>query len=216
MTIVITEKVSDRMTVLAEMARNAAQIADLGCVDARPGKELSGSRLERKPNSLHRKLLAINPDIVGIDQDEEGIAALARQGYHVLCADVETMELTQRFDLIVAGELIEHLENPGRFLRNLHRHLKPAGQLVLTTPNPFYAAQRYKIWRRGAPSVHEDHTCWFDPKTLGQLLERTGYKVTRTSWIQPRRALLKTWPVKVRPYFAHSFLMAATPSEDDH
>ena len=205
------EQITDRMQVLGDLVRGV-MVADLGCVDARPGKERSTGRVARKPNSLHRELLTINPDILGIDIDAEGVDALAEQGFRVLCADAEVMDLGTRFDVIVAGELIEHLENPGRFLRNLRRHLNRGGQLALTTPKPFYAGQRYKIWRHGRPSVHEDHTCWFDPKTLHQLLERTGYRVTQRFWIQPRRSLLKTWPAKFRPYFAHSFLMVATPA----
>jgi 2-polyprenyl-3-methyl-5-hydroxy-6-metoxy-1,4-benzoquinol methylase len=44
-------------------------------------------------------------------------------------------EMLQRFDCIVATELIEHLENPRHFIRQCHRALKPGGVLILTTPN---------------------------------------------------------------------------------
>ncbi|NJC08760.1 2-polyprenyl-3-methyl-5-hydroxy-6-metoxy-1,4-benzoquinol methylase [Polymorphobacter fuscus] len=39
------------------------------------------------------------------------------------------------FDLIVAIEVIEHLENPRAMLREIHRLLRPGGTAVLTTPN---------------------------------------------------------------------------------
>jgi 2-polyprenyl-3-methyl-5-hydroxy-6-metoxy-1,4-benzoquinol methylase len=39
------------------------------------------------------------------------------------------------FDLIIAAEVIEHLENPRATFREYHRLLRPGGTLLLTTPN---------------------------------------------------------------------------------
>ncbi len=39
------------------------------------------------------------------------------------------------YDLIIAIELIEHLENPAHFLRNVSMCLAPSGKLIVTTPN---------------------------------------------------------------------------------
>jgi 2-polyprenyl-3-methyl-5-hydroxy-6-metoxy-1,4-benzoquinol methylase len=44
-------------------------------------------------------------------------------------------DLQERFDGVVAVEIVEHLENPRHFLRQCWRVLKPGGRLVLTTPN---------------------------------------------------------------------------------
>jgi SAM-dependent methyltransferase len=44
----------------------------------------------------------------------------------------------ESFDSIIAGELIEHLENPYAFLRGCKKVLKPSGLLILSTPTPFY------------------------------------------------------------------------------
>ena len=43
-----------------------------------------------------------------------------------------------QFDLVVAFEIIEHLEEPEAFLAELHRVLHPAGLLLLSTPNRLY------------------------------------------------------------------------------
>ena len=40
-----------------------------------------------------------------------------------------------RFDVIVAAEVIEHLENPRAVCRELYRLLRPRGQVLLSTPN---------------------------------------------------------------------------------
>lgn len=39
------------------------------------------------------------------------------------------------FDTLIAGELIEHVENPDKFLKEARRVLKSEGQLILSTPN---------------------------------------------------------------------------------
>lgn len=200
----------DRMQIIEPLVR-AGDVLDLGCVDARPQRHGAAERFERKPNLLHKRITGINPGTLGVDFDAEGVKVLQAMGFNVVQGDVESMDLGRRFDTIIAGELIEHLENPGRFLRNMLRHLKPGGRLVISTPNPFYAAQGWKIWRYGHPAVHEDHMNWQDPTTLRQLLVRTGYQVEHLHWIQPHAALLKSWKRLLRPWFSHTFLMIATP-----
>lgn len=39
------------------------------------------------------------------------------------------------FDIVVAGELIEHILSPERFVKEAYRILKPKGLLIITTPN---------------------------------------------------------------------------------
>lgn len=41
----------------------------------------------------------------------------------------------ESFDYAVSVETIEHLENPWKFIREIHRILKPRGTFLLTTPN---------------------------------------------------------------------------------
>jgi len=40
-----------------------------------------------------------------------------------------------KYDVIIAAEIIEHLENPWHFIRNLKKNLKPKGFIILTTPS---------------------------------------------------------------------------------
>jgi SAM-dependent methyltransferase len=196
------------MDVIERFAAHGS-VLDVGCVDARTQLEDSQTRIERKPNALFRRIVEINSDVTGLDIDAAGVEALNAMGYRVVCANAETADLGRTFETIVAGEIIEHLENPGQFVRNMHRHLTPGGKLLISTPNPFYHGQTWKIWRYGRPAVHEDHTLWQDPITLEQLLKRAGMRVAEGYWIQPRTRLLKSWKRAFRPYFAHSFLVVA-------
>jgi SAM-dependent methyltransferase len=57
----------------------------------------------------------------------------------VRCVKVNLNEKTPfedaSFDLVLAVEIIEHLEAPRGFLREIHRILKPGGLVIVTTPN---------------------------------------------------------------------------------
>lgn len=125
------------------------------------------------------------PATVGLDASAENIELLRRQGFDGLhVADAQDFSLDGRFDTIVAGEVIEHLENPAGFLSCAHAHLKPGGRLILTTPyafgllNTMYA---YGAFPRTCPNP--EHTMWFCPSTLTALAHRTGFKTLHRSLI---------------------------------
>ena len=208
-----TQSISDRLEVIANLVKDR-EVLDLGVVDARVARGDAEKRFERSGKILFFRLAEINPNIVGLDLDAEGVEVLKQRGYNAVCGDVHVVDLDRQFDTIIAGEIIEHLDNPGQFLCNMHRHLKPGGRLVVSTPNPFYAKQRGKIWRRKLPQVHEEHTCWFDPITLNHSFNRAGLKTVDSCWINPSGQFFKTWPRFLRGYFSHSFMMIASVRSD--
>jgi len=59
--------------------------------------------------------------------------------------------IESQFDLITAVEIIEHLDNPRHFLRELRKLLKPGGCLVVTSPNVEHWIARLKFLIRGEP-----------------------------------------------------------------
>lgn len=197
------------MEVIRPLVRTGS-VLDMGIVDSRRGKRDTESQLETKTaTSLFKQICDQNPDTLGVDIDAEGIEILNRQGFNTRHENVISMRLERTFDTIVAGELIEHLPNPGTFLENMSRHLNPGGTLLITTPNPFYSKQAWKIWRHGYPSVHEEHTCWFDPITLTTLCQMSGLRVDKIYWVQKKNGFLKTMPGRFRRYFSHSFMLLA-------
>jgi SAM-dependent methyltransferase len=204
--------IRSRMKILAPLLKDK-DVLDLGVVDYRERRRDDNAYFETHPTLLFRQISDINPEVTGVDIDHEGIANLRARNFNVVCDNVETMNLDKTFDVIVAGEIIEHLENPGLFLRNALKHINPDGCFAISTPNPFYAKQRHKIWRYNHPQVHEDHTWWFDPATLNELLHRTGWKTTENYWVQPSNQYIKTWPRLFRGYFSNSFLTIAKKAD---
>ena len=56
---------------------------------------------------------------------------------------------TEKFALITAIELIEHLENPGRLFHHVARHLADDGTFLITTPNVHSALCRMRFFLTG-------------------------------------------------------------------
>ena len=61
--------------------------------------------------------------------------------------------------------LATYLENPGKFLRNMHRHLVPGGVIIVSTPNPFFMAYgTMRDMRRDRFFMcNLEHVCWITP-----------------------------------------------------
>ena len=87
------------------------------------------------------------------------------------------------FDKIFAGDLIEHLSNPGAFLLQCRRHLRPEGELILTTPNCFNLFNLTEKLTKNEPTVNSDHTFYFNWKVLKKLLEKNGFELTKISYV---------------------------------
>ena len=129
---------------------------------------------------------------MGVDILAKEVKLLNELGFNVVCADVEQMELGRKFDVIIAGELIEHLDNPGLFLQRVKSHLEEDGLLILTTPNPFALGNAFipiKLLLGGDYSVNKEHKCWYCLKTLRQLLEKYGFKIIEQRTISRDRYL---------------------------
>lgn len=85
-----------------------------------------------------------------------------------------------RFDSITAGELIEHINNVGSFLKECYRVLKPNGKLVLSTPNLYYLSEIiYEILPiKGDPSP--EHVILFARNTMRRSLKYNNFKLLKT------------------------------------
>jgi len=164
--------------VVSRVPSNATRILDVGCI--------RHSRARRGYGNLHAQLHVSFPDahIIGIDTDREGIEQMHAPGYDVRQMNASALDFQQEFDAIVAGEVIEHLENPGLFFASAADHLHPGAPLVITTPNPNGVRFFRKAWNGAWTSKH--HTCWISPQHLSTLAGRAaGLDVVDLSYIRP-------------------------------
>lgn len=132
---------------------------------------------------LHFELREKAERLYGFDFDQEGLDFLAAKGVNDLYrADLEKLEevpLNETFDVIVAGEMIEHLNNPGLFLQGIKRFMNADSRLIITTVNAYCGFRLIYYGLRGkggkAEPVHPDHVAYYSYSTLKLLVERAGF-----------------------------------------
>lgn len=165
-----------RVEALLDAVPPSSKILDLGCVQ---------HSVEKASNDdwVHGELYDIGDEVVGLDFQKEEIEKLQDRGYNVVHGDAENLDFDEQFDVVVAGELIEHLSNVGDFLDGVREHLPPDGELIMTTPNP-WAFHRFKQALFGGVYCNEEHTCWFDERTLRQVLDRHGFDVSEIEHVK--------------------------------
>jgi SAM-dependent methyltransferase len=78
-------------------------------------------------------------DVCGVDLSREAIEAATRNyaasGIRFIVGNAEEFSLSERFDVVVSFETIEHLPNPEKFLSNVVDHLVPDGTFLVSTPS---------------------------------------------------------------------------------
>jgi len=140
-------------------------VLDIGCVQHDP-------QAYRGRFWVHKAVATVAKSILGMDLHEEGVSVLRAQGYNVVAANAEHFDLSRTFDVIVAGDLIEHLGDLNGFLKSCKSHLKPGGCLLVSTPNPWYWRNILKAALRVEVNNNPEHVCWICPRTLRQLVAR--------------------------------------------
>ncbi|MCX5796567.1 MAG: methyltransferase domain-containing protein [Elusimicrobia bacterium] len=161
----------DREDAIAQLCRGR-RVLDLGCVRHDASCSVSD------PLWLHRRIRDVAARVLGVDYLAGEVEKLRAQGYDMICGDVtRPLPITEVFDVVVAGDLVEHLGNLEAFFANCHRLLADGGILLISTPNPFFAGEfHYVAWKRSF-LVNPEHTCWIDPLLLARLAGRWGFEM---------------------------------------
>jgi 2-polyprenyl-3-methyl-5-hydroxy-6-metoxy-1,4-benzoquinol methylase len=156
-----------------------------GYIEGRAVLDIGAGSGVNRPDWMHAMIAGVAAETVGIEIDDRLASRARAKGFTVVTGDAQDMDLGRVFDVIFAGEVIEHLSCPGAFLDAARRHVSPKGIVVLTTPNAF-AISNFVYRIGGQPRVNTGHTCWFDEVTLRQLLNRHGFEVTEMAFVPHR------------------------------
>lgn len=167
---------NERIRKILEWTKGPS-VLDLGCV---------GSSLN--PDSLywlHRHLVEKFPRVIGLDINQDALTKLKEMGFNCVLGNAENFQIEEQFDTIVAGELIEHLSNPGRFLETARKHLSPDGRLIITTPYPFSLMHiAYAFLKYPKTCSNPEHTMWFCPTVFMELVKRHNYTIRHWELIE--------------------------------
>ncbi|SRR5258706_839786 len=114
------EKVNFYMSYLKSLRGKNRKILDIACNDG---------QLTEKYKEFG--------NVTGIDINKQSIALCKKRGLTCLQTTIEEMpkKYNNYFDIIIAGDIIEHVFATDEFLRNIYKKLKKGGMLLLTTAN---------------------------------------------------------------------------------
>jgi 2-polyprenyl-3-methyl-5-hydroxy-6-metoxy-1,4-benzoquinol methylase len=169
----------DKRALIARYVRKGTKVLDVGFA----GQAVTAD----DPVWPHALLKQAGAEVWGLDLE---LADEYAQDPHYVAADAEAFSLPERFEVIFAGDVIEHLSNPGAFLTRCRAHLAPGGVFLITTPNAFNLFTMSDMLTHREPQVHPEHTMYFTGTTLTRLLTNNGLAVQEigTLFTQPFRA----------------------------
>lgn len=99
-------------------------------------------------------------DVTAVEFRREIYKARGKIEERDLNQDFSNLADVEKFDCVVAIEIVEHLENHFHFIRNIDKILKKGGMLYMTTPNVESSLSRVKYFLTGALDL-------FNPKEIG-------------------------------------------------
>ncbi|MBA2740831.1 MAG: class I SAM-dependent methyltransferase [Actinobacteria bacterium] len=111
-------------------------------------------------------------EVVGLDVDRVALEKAAELGIEPVVANVEDPLPFEdaSFDVVVAGELFEHLRFPQAVVAEARRVLRPGGVLVGSVPNAFRVQSRLSFLRGRPPEGDPTHLHLFSPAAVRSLL----------------------------------------------
>jgi len=167
-----------RFEFLKEIVKGK-KIIHLGCCDHLPMNEY---KIANK-TWLHAELDKTAYRCLGVDIDKIGLKIMKdKYGYgDLLHADISLVSektiLIEKWDFLIMGEIIEHLNNPIEFLKNIKKNYKNViDKIVITAPNAF-RYMNYQYAKKNQEIINSDHRFWFTPYTLAKIATEADLKI---------------------------------------
>jgi len=168
-------RLTNRIEFIERYARGK-RVLHVGCADV----PFTRDRLTRG-ELLHQRLCGCAAELHGVDLSEEGIEIMRSAGFGDLyVADCEkplSQSTPGGYDVVIAGETLEHVLNAGDFLSSLKSACGPDGRIILTTPSHASLKINLRLLKR-VELVHPEHVAYYSYSTLSRLLDMVGLEAT--------------------------------------
>lgn len=129
----------------------------------------------------------------GIELSPKAAAAARQRLTEVIEANVEELDLSSyanQFDALIISEVLEHLTDPWRVVRDLAGCLRPGGQVFASSPN----IAQWKMLRslllgqfdyEASGLMDRTHLRWFTPKSYRTMFEEAGFRTISIDALVP-------------------------------
>lgn len=169
----------DRIKTLLMLSRGK-RVLHIGCCDHLP---LIDEKIQNR-EWLHALLDETCEYVLGVDINQEAVDYVNSNKLSklpVYCTDITSPEFLSDFpkydfDLLILGEIVEHVDNPVDFLKCLKNNMGEygfTGKYIITVPNAI-STVRYGLFDKGVETINSDHKFWFTPYTISKVMTSAG------------------------------------------
>ncbi|MEI6631531.1 MAG: class I SAM-dependent methyltransferase [bacterium] len=158
-----------RIRILLDLIGTNKTVLDLGCGDG-----LVAGQILKNGN-----------EVAGIEVSEFAIKKAKEKGIKVYDCDLNfdwSNLIKEKFDVVLCGEIIEHIFDTDKLLRNIYSVLKEGGVLILSTPNLAALGRRIfllfginPLTEVTARKYDSGHIRYFTLGSLKKLLKENGF-----------------------------------------
>lgn len=184
---------------------HGGRVLELGCAAGAMSRILSE----------HYKL-----KVTGIEYDVTAAGFAEPFCERVIVADLNASSWSSllgadRFDVIIAADVLEHLSNPATCLEQIRNLLAPRGKIVISVPNIAHNGVIAALFNNDFPYsdiglLDRTHTHFFTSLSLRRMLEQTGFHVEGMKHIEAApcheefRVYWERLPERIRAWLARS------------
>jgi 2-polyprenyl-3-methyl-5-hydroxy-6-metoxy-1,4-benzoquinol methylase len=157
---------NERGELLKELVGQGKRVLDIGCRD--------GALTE---------FFVEGNKVLGLDIDERALQEASKKGIETKLIDLngDWEQLSnEKFDVVVAGEVLEHLYHPEKVAEKVSRLLNPQGKFIGSVPNAFSLKNRLRYLfgsKRYTPLSDPTHITQFNAGELEEILKKSFSKV---------------------------------------
>jgi len=160
--------------ILRNIPEGTMEILDVGC-----GYGALGEELVKKGHT-----------VLGIDISRDAIEVAKKRITKALVADaVDIASLPKeirekKYDIIIFSDIIEHIANPLKMLKDYKIFLKPEGKIIVSVPNIATLPMRLKLLignfdYTDTGTLDRTHLRFFTRKSAKKLIKKAGYEIEK-------------------------------------
>lgn len=165
--------VGERDDILKLVSIGAKKFLDVGCSEG-----LLGKRLKEK-NTV---------EVIGIEIDREMAKVAEQRIDRVIIGDIDEIDFDKYlkvnyFDCVIFADILEHLRNPWKILKNIRLFLKDDGVIIVSVPNIRHYTTIFNLiikdlWPYNERGIHDkNHLRFFTLKSTEKIFQDAGFEV---------------------------------------
>lgn len=184
----ITKHPKQILKIISDAIENKAskgKILSIGCGEA----------------EFEQSLVKKGYTVYGIDLNKAALKQAEKKGIICVYGDFNEQKFVEKFDCVIAIDMIEHAQDPAAFLRKSKELLKDKGILVIKAPNFGYIKYRLKYLKNGTIGTlqqlsygHFAHLTLKEVVDIVQNLKLRKIKQINFSYSKLHNLLANIWP----------------------